>query len=156
MANQTHTTTYTYTTYPSCIRVEDLGSCILGLLAGSGDAITSAYDTFGELASVSNSLGQTISYSNYNARGQAQHIVGANGEVTDITYDARGRVANVRTYPNGSAADTAYTYDGSGLPTQITEPDGSTTHYVYDDTRHLTNVIHDAPNTLAGGAVQEV
>jgi RHS repeat-associated protein len=145
--NQTHTTTYTYTTYPSGITQS---ITVDGPLPGTGDAVTSNFSSSGDLTSVTNSLSQTVSYTTYNGLGEPGHVVGVNGATVDYSYDTQGRMVDVRTYPNGVAADTTYTYDGSGLLTAITTPDGVTENSVYDGMRHLI-----AATTNSGTVQQE-
>jgi RHS repeat-associated protein len=127
--NQTRTTTYTYTKYANGM----LASVTVdGPLSGTGDAVTTSYDSQGNLISVQNSLGHTTTYSNFNGLGQAGRVTGDNGNITDYTYDARGRSTLVRTYPNGStAADTSYAYDADGRLKTVTTPDGQVKTYLY-------------------------
>src|SRR5690606_15234415 len=51
---------------------------------------------------------------------------------TEYTYDARGRVIRVRTRFNGVAAATHYAYNGLGLQSRVTAPDGQSGAYQYD------------------------
>lgn len=147
--NQVHTTTYSYTTYANGI-INTLTKD--GPLAGTGDAIVSTYSASGDLVSVQNSLGQTITYSTYNGLGEPGRIVGINGAITDYTYDAQGRTVNVRTYPNGVAADLASGYDALGLLATITSPDGVVKHFAYDVTRRVIKTWSDANGTVSNGA----
>lgn len=137
VANQTRTTTYTYATYASGITKT---LTVDGPLPGAGDAIVYNFNSLGDLTSTVNGLGQTVSYSAYNALGEPGHIVGANGAVADYTYDAQGRLINERTYPNGVAADTVHTYGGSNLLTAATSKDGVTRNFTYDEARHVIAV----------------
>ena len=127
--NQTRTTTYTYTKHANGM----LASVTVdGPLSGTGDAVTTSYDNQGNLISVQNSLGHATTYSNFDGLGQPGRVVGVNGDVTDYTYDARGRTTLVRTYPNGSsAADTSYTYDSDGRLKTVNTPDGQTQTLLY-------------------------
>jgi RHS repeat-associated protein len=152
VVNQTRTTTYAYTTYPNGITSS---MTVDGPLAGTGDAIVSTYSSSGDLVSVQNSLGQSVSYSSYNGLGQTGHVAGVNGDITDYTYDGRSRVTNVRRYPNGVAADTGYTYNGSGLLTAVTTPDGLIQNFAYDATRHLSNTTRATSGTISGGGQTE-
>lgn len=154
VANQTHTTTYTYTTYTSgitkSIKVD-------GPLLGTGDAVTSNFSSSGDLTSVVNSLGQTVTYSTYNGLGEPGHVVGVNGAATDYTYDAQGRVINVRTYPNGVAANVAYGYEStSGLLLSIGTPDRDVHYYGYDITRRLDQTRSLTGGTVTGGSTVQV
>jgi RHS repeat-associated protein len=151
VANQTHTTTYAYTTYASGI-VQSM--TVDGPLPGTGDAVVSNFSSSGDLTSVQNSLGQTTNYSTYDGLGQPGHVVGVNGAVTDYTYDAQGRLTLARTYPNGVAADTTYQYD-AGLLISITYPDSHIENYEHSVGRRLVRKWRDGNGTLVGNADQE-
>ncbi len=152
VADQVRTTTYAYTEHANGLVATTV---VDGPLVGTGDAVTYAYSTHGELLNVQNSSGHTVTYSNYNGLGQPGSVVGANGDTTDYTYDARGRMTKVRAYVNGVAADTNYAYDAAGLLASTTTPDGVTTTYTYDAARRLTSEKRNAFGVLAGGATFE-
>ena len=152
VANQTLTTTYAYTDYPNGMTATMVAD---GPVAGSGDALTYSYSSLGDLVAVQNSLGHVVQYANYNGLGLPGRIVGENGETTDYTYDARGRVTKLRQYINGAAADTDYVYGGDGLMAGMTTPDGVTTTYAYDAARRLISEKRNASAVLAGGAAFE-
>lgn len=143
--NQTRDTWITYATYdqagPGGSRMPGMLKSVTvdGPLAGTSDTVTQNYDNQGNLTSVINGLGHATTYSGHNGLGQPGRVTGVNGAITDYTYDARGRVTKVRTYPNGStAADTTYTYLGNGLLDSITRPDGQLHRYQYDVARRVT------------------
>lgn len=103
----------------------------------SANAHTVNYDRLGNLTSVRYASGATTTYSNHNALGQAGRVKGPNGDITDYTYDARGRLTRVRTRFNGVAADTRYAYNGVGLLSRVTLPDGRHIDYKYDAAHRL-------------------
>jgi RHS repeat-associated protein len=152
-AGQTHATNYTYTTNPN----GTLASMVVdGPLTGTGDAVTSTYNSMGDLTSVANSLGQATTYANFNGFGQSQHVVGVNGAATDYTYEGRGAITQIQTYPNGVTADETFTYDGgTGQLTQKVLPDGTIFNYAYDYAGRNIMAEQEAPNTLLGGATQQ-
>ncbi len=134
---QQHIVTYTYTLYSNGMLAtvkED------GPLAGDGDAVTMSFDTAGNLVTVTNSLGHTTTYSNYNAMGMPGTMVDANGARTDKTYDARGRVLSVTSWINGTAYTTQSTLDNRGRVTHIAYPDGDFRDFIYDDNNRLTTI----------------
>jgi RHS repeat-associated protein len=153
IANQTHTTTYTYTNNTTNGMLATM--VVDGPVAGTGDAVTYQYDVMGNLVSVTNSLGQAVTFSLYTAMGRAGQVTGANGDTTAYTYNVRGEVIDVQTFPNGVSVHTAYTYDPTGLMTGVTTPDGVLENYTYDDTRTLTSKFRMANGTISGGADQE-
>jgi RHS repeat-associated protein len=152
VANQSRTTTYNYTKHANGMLAT---ATVDGPLSGSGDAIIVSYDAFGNLVSASNSLGHTTTYANHNGLGQPGRVTGPNGDITDLIYDAQGRVATERRWINGIAADTAYAYNAQGLLVSVTMPDASVTNYEYDSARRLTRTWRAANGTVAGGASKE-
>ncbi|NUO77957.1 MAG: hypothetical protein HOQ32_18335 [Lysobacter sp.] len=125
--NQQRVTTYSYTKHAN------------GLLATmavdgplSADTVTSTYDAFGNLSEVRNGLGHATAYTNYNALGQAGRITGPNGDITEFSYDARGRPIARKTLIAGLAQTTAYAYDGYGRLASVQTPDGRKRFYEYD------------------------
>lgn len=132
---QSRTTTFSYTYHPSGITASKV---VDGPLPGTGDAIAYIYDAQGNLSYVQNSLGHTITYSNYNALGLPGRVVGANGETTDYTYNPRGVVTSVTNDVAGVASTTSYTYATNGLLSSMTMPDGVVESYEYDSARRMT------------------
>lgn len=134
---------YAYTVHPNgmpATRVED------GPVAGNADAITYSFNNQGALIKVANSLGHETVYSGHNGLGLPAKVVGPNGDTVDITYDARGRTTQVRSYPNGAtAADTLYTYHNSGILAKTTMPDGVPIGLNYDSSLRLALLTKGDP-----------
>jgi YD repeat-containing protein len=139
-ANQTLTTTYGYTLYANGM-VQTMTVTHPSLNNSNTDTYT--YDAMGNLTSVANGLGQTTTYSNYNGLGEAGHVVGPNGDVTDYVYDARGRVQTKTTYPNGAAATWTYGYDGFGLLASELTPVGGTTNWNRDAEMRVSSIVRN-------------
>lgn len=140
-ANQSLTTTYGYSLSGNGM-VQAM--TVTRPSPNGSDTVTSKYDALGHLTSVSNGLGQTTTYGNYNGLGLVGHVVGPNGDATDYTYDARGRVVTKTTYPNGTAATWSYTYDGFGLPHTQASPDGQVTTWNRDpSSMRVTSITHN-------------
>lgn len=127
-----------------------------GPVAGTGDVTTTNFDALGNLTSETNALGHQRIYSNHNGLGLPGRVTGINGDITDYTYDLRGRATNVRTYPNGSnPADTTYAYGGDGTLTSTTAPDGTVTSYTYDiGLRPIEKFTGNDPNPSFGSPVE--
>ena len=144
VANQVHSTTFQYSFHaPTTGGVIGLGVLAMERvdfpLAGSSDVATRNYDTSGNLVSESNSAGHQVLYSSHNGLGLPGRVTGINGDITDYTYDARGRTTKVRTYPNGvTPADTTYVYAGNGKIASITAADNVTKSFQYDSALRLT------------------
>lgn len=143
-ANQALATTYTRTLYGNGL-VQTL--TVTSPSGSHAEVVT--YDTLGRVTAVANGLGQATTYSNYNALGKPGTVVGPNGDTTDYTYDARGRIASIVRHPNGVAATWTYAYDGFGLPAGETDPDGKVTTWNRDTTtaRIATIVRNDKDGT---------
>ncbi len=100
------------------------------------------YDTAnGNLLTVTNSLGQTVTFSDYTPQGKPGKITDANGLESVLIYDPRDRVTQVK---KGSAATHWETmtiaYTDYGNIKQVTRPDGTWIKYAYDSAHRLTEV----------------
>lgn len=137
---QTLTTTYTYTLYPNGM-VKTMS--VAHPSPNNSDTDVYTYDALGNLVSQANGLGQTTTYSNYNALGEPGHVVGPNGDVTDFTYDGRGLLMTRTTYPNGSAARWTYGYDQFGLVNNESDPDGQVTTWNRNAEGVLQTITHN-------------
>jgi len=140
MPNQSLTTSYVYTLYGSGT-VEAM--TVTQPSPGGSEHTTYAYDAHGNLTSMTDGLGHATTYSNYNALGEVGKVVGPNGDETDYTYDARGRVATKTTHPNGAAATWTYAYDGFGLLAQVSAPDGEITAWSRDAEKRVKTITHN-------------
>lgn len=111
----------------------------------------------GNLATVTNALGHVTQVTAYDASGRPLTIVDPNGLVTQLTYDARGRLLSKL----ADNEETRYAYDGVGQLTRVTLPDGSTLDYTYDPAHRLTGVSDNAGNAIvytldnAGNRIRE-
>ena len=137
---QALTTSYNYTLYANGM-VHTLS--VTNPSPGSSNTTVSTYDALGNLTSVADGLGHTTTYSNYNGLGEPQQIVGPNGDTTNFNFDARGRVVNKTTHPNGTAAAWSYTYDGFGLQNSVTTPDNEVTNWNRTPEMMVHTVTHN-------------
>jgi len=112
---------------------------INGPLNGAGDTTTYTW-TSGLLTRVTNALGQATQITAHDPHGLPQTVVDPNGAVTDMAYDARGRLTSVIRRAASGDATTSFTYDAAGLLTRMTLPDGSYLDYSYDAAHRLTAV----------------
>ena len=141
--NQSLTTTYTYALYGDGM-VQTM--TVTQPSPNGSDHTTYAYDTHGNLTSVTDGLGHVAVYSNYNALGEVGKVVGPNGDETDYTYDARGRVATKTTHPNGTTATWSFTYDGFGLLAKVSAPDGEVDTWARDAEQRVKTITHNDMN----------
>lgn len=143
---QQRVTNYSYTYHSNGMLATEK---VDGPISGSSDAVTRSYDALGNLISVKNGLGHEVKYQNHTGIGHPRRIIGVNGDITDYAYDARGRVTQVRTYPNESTAfQVSYTYNSAGLLYTTEFSDGRMYYYSYDSARRLVNVYEVFGNKI--------
>ncbi|MGH7603207.1 MAG: hypothetical protein ACRENK_04320 [Gemmatimonadaceae bacterium] len=99
----------------------------------------------GNVATITNALGQVTNITAYNLHGQPLTIVDPNGLTTTLAYDPRQRLTS-RTV--GTEA-TAYEYDSVGQLTKITLPDSSYLTYSYDAAHRMTGMQDNLGNHIA-------
>ncbi|MBT2117486.1 DUF2778 domain-containing protein [Dyella sp. LX-66] len=148
------------TTYTYCTAVDAVQCPLVGLmLSATGPrtdiAQTTTYQYYltdgtlwqhGDLKSVTNALGQVITFAAYDKNGRPTRTVDPNGVITDLTYKPRGWLLSrtVRANANGSAsakdAVTQYGYSNAGNVTTVTDPDNDTITYGYDPAHRLTMI----------------
>jgi RHS repeat-associated protein len=78
----------------------------------------------------------------YNARGQALTVTNANNEVTSFTYNANGYLTGVDGPLPGTGDTTSFTYDANGRPRTVTGPDGYALTYDYDAFDRVTKITY--------------
>ncbi|KGQ18732.1 RHS-repeat-containing protein [Lysobacter dokdonensis DS-58] len=138
---ETRTTTYRYIRHPN------------GLLASAtadgpllNDEVTSTFNAQGDLVRVENGVGHATTYANHDALGQPGRVTGPNGDVTDYTYDARGRVVSATRIVAGVPQITHYTFHASGLPASVRTPDGRELRWIHDAARRTTEEYEREPD----------
>ena len=99
----------------------------------------------GNLDTVTDAAGNVTRYGNYDPHGRAQSMTDANGLVTAMTYDARGRLKT----SSAGGETTAYDYDGAGNLEKLTLPDGTFLRYGYDAAQRLTSITDSLGNSVA-------
>jgi YD repeat-containing protein len=110
-------------------------------------ATSYAYDSQGNLTSLTNAAGQTMTLANYDANGRVGRITDPNGVITDLSYTVRGWLSSKTVTAPGVSEVTSYAYDGIGELKQVTLPDGTTVNYTYDEARRLTDITDSLGNT---------
>ena len=88
-------------------------------------------------------------FTRYDNSGRLLSMTDPNGVVTNMTYDARGRL-NTRTIAagTGSEATTGFTYDNVGNVTGITLANRNTLTYTYDAANRLTRMTDRQGNYI--------
>jgi YD repeat-containing protein len=150
------TWTYTYT-YSSVVPGHVVRLVVDGPRTDVADQTTYDWDEQGNLASITNALGDVTTLPFYDEHGRLRAIIDPNGLGTMLTYDPRGRLLS-RTE---GAEVTHYAYDAVGQLTGVTMPDGSTLTYTYDGAHRLIAIQDSLGNRIAytldasGNRIQE-
>ena len=100
----------------------------------------------GRLNSITNALGQTTQYGNYDANGNVGTITDPNGVVTAKTYDQRNRILTSTNQTNNAV--TQYSYDAHGNLSSITYPEGNSITYTYNLGDRLVEVRDNLNNKI--------
>jgi YD repeat-containing protein len=149
---RTWTTTYTYGAVPGVLvqKVED------GPRTDVADVTTTDYypadascagghlGCRGQLQQVTDALDHTTRLTRYNAHGQVEELIDANGLMTTLAYDARQRLLSL----DSGGETTTYSYDPAGLVTRVTRPDGAYLAYTYDAAHRLIQIQDNFGNTV--------
>jgi RHS repeat-associated protein len=114
---------------------------------GTTDAVSNAYDGFGQLSSTTTTMGgvsRQVSYL-YDANGNRQRIT--HPDLTYFTFDSDGldRMSAVRA--SGGTALVSIAYDKLGRRLAMTRSSGAGTSYAYDGASRLTSLGQDLANT---------
>jgi len=156
LSNTTRTWTYTYTTAADNT-LAALLKTVDGPRTDVADITSYTYNPNGDLASVTNALGQVTSLTSYDPNGRPLTIVDPNGLTTTLAYTPRGWLSS-RTV---GVETTSYVYDGVGQLTQVSLPDSSSITYTYDAAHRLTDITDTLGNRIhytldnIGNRVQE-
>ena len=98
----------------------------------------------GQIATVTNALGQVTTYNTYNIAGQPLTITDPNGVLTMLTYDLRQRLIS----RSVGGETTGFEYWLTGLLKKVTLPDGSFVNYGYDNAHRLTSLTDSEGNSI--------
>jgi RHS repeat-associated protein len=111
-----------------------------GPLPGTVDRTTTQFDSLGNVTQLINPLGQTITYSNHTALGQPGRVTDANGLVSDVVYDAKGRVTRTTVMAPGGPRITQYAYDARDNMISTTDPSGRVVEARYNLAGEMTQI----------------
>ena len=145
------TTSYTYT-----LRTNRLVQSVSvdGPLPGAADLVTYQYDAQGNLASTTNSLGHTASWSAFNALGLPGQMTDINGRTTRYSWNARGRLLTSKQSSTNGERTSTYTWRADNQLASSTDPTGVTTIYTYDAIGRQTGLYR--PSGLVQGGVDRL
>lgn len=140
------TTAYTYDVHGKVLTID-------GPRTDVADVTTTTYyadddpnaGNRGNVASITNALGQTTHITAYNAFGQPLTIVDPNGLATTLAYDSRMHLSS----RSVGGETTSYGYDPVGQLVLVTLPDTSFLAYTYDGAHRLTGIADNLGNKIA-------
>ncbi len=155
--NVSRTWTYTYNGYGQLLTVDgprtDVAdfttityyTCSAGTGAQCADGATCTTGSpCGQVYSITNALGQTTTFTSYDAYGDPLTVTDPNGIVETFTFDGRQRLKSKQV----ASETTGYAYYPTGLLQTVTRPDGSTFEYTYDGAYRLTQISDGAGNLI--------
>ncbi len=102
------------------------------------------YDDAGQLTQIINALGHETRLSDYDAHGRPGTLMDANGRITQLNYDARGRLVQSRS----GDETTTYDYDSNGNLRQVSDANGATLNYDYDQAHRLVRIEDGEGNSM--------
>ncbi|MEO8017122.1 MAG: RHS repeat-associated core domain-containing protein [Pseudomonadota bacterium] len=149
--NVARTWTYTYNAFGQVL-TED------GPRTDASDVTTYTYyncstgSQCGQVNTITNALGHTVTYNSYNAHGQPTQSTDMNGLTMTLGYDLRQRLTDRclgSTLPGCASGElTHLDYWPTGLLKKVTNPDGSFVEYTYDAAHRLTQIQDGALNKI--------
>jgi YD repeat-containing protein len=104
---------------------------------------TTTNHTTGDLQSITNNLGQVLTFNIYDKNGRALQFTDPNGLATAITYDYRGNVLSRQV----GVLRTGYIYDAAGQLKTVQSPDGTSTTLTYDLAHRVSTITDNAGNS---------
>jgi RHS repeat-associated protein len=112
----------------------------VALPGGAAGITTNAYDSTGNLISVTNPAGHVTTWSNHNGLGLPGRMTDANGTVTDYAYDAKSNLTSATQLLPGGNRTTTYVYNNNRQVTDIVHPSGAVSRYRYTASGRLAYV----------------
>ena len=114
------------------------------------DRTTYTYDAAGNMATLTNAVGQVTTFNTYDANGRLTLMTDPNGSTTAMTYASRGwLLTSVVTAAGSSESQTTrFGYDGVGQMTSVTLPNSNTITYRYDDAHRLVQITDTPGNSI--------
>lgn len=131
-ASETHTVVTTFDARHRVIGVD-------GPRTDVSDVSSTTHHADGRIHTMTNAAGLTTTFDDYDTYGNARRVIDANGVVTALVTDARGRVtqSTIEAVAGEAGESTAYTttttYDGRDRLTRTTAPRGNSVAYEYED-----------------------
>lgn len=137
------TWTYTYNTYGQVLSANGPRTDLADTTTYTYYPDTTAAWTRGDLKSVTNALGHTWSYTQYDKAGRLLAATDPNGTAYTFTYTPRGWLKT----RSIAGQTTTYDYTPWGGLARVTLPDASYTAYTWDPAHRLTDISDSLGNT---------
>lgn len=154
-------TTLNYNSYGQITSIDGPRGDVNDLTTFTYHSCTSGAEC-GRLATVTNALNQVTTYQAYDGAGRVTSLTDAVGLLTQLTYDALGRIIEIKqTSPNGVVRTTDYSYNTIGKLASVATPAGTTLTYSYDNAHNLSTVTDNLGNSikykydLSGNLIEE-
>jgi YD repeat-containing protein len=149
LQNSTRTWTYTYNSLGQVLSADGPRTDVVDKTTYTYYLATDAnVGNRGNLATVTNALGQVTTLSNYDANSRVGTITAANGVITSLLYTPRGWLKTLTVTGGTLIETTQYTYTPGGLLSTVTQPDGSILTYGYDNAHRLTTITDSLNNKI--------
>lgn len=137
VTGEVRTTRYTYDQYGHVLTSD-------GPREDVNDTYHYAYNSLGDLTSITNPLGHVSSISLHDTDGRPLTFVDSNGIATKLTYNTRGKLIKIDT----AGRITQFVYDNAGLLTSTSLPNGTQIQYEYDDAHRLVAIQDGQANRI--------
>lgn len=130
-------TVYAYAYYSN----GGIASVTSTVVAPEGNSATVMnFDTLGNRTSVTDALGQTSNWSQFDGMGRPGRLVDANGLTTDYVYAPNGNLMSATVRLATGDRTTVYAYNNARQVTDITYSSGVVARYRYTDSLRLARV----------------
>lgn len=116
--------------------------------ASTAITTTMTYNGFGQLLTVTDGLGKTVTTNAYDAQGNLKSTMDALGHATTFAYNPDG---SLKIKTDAKSNPTGYAYDSNGAPgnlTQVTDASGHATMFAYDGDGNKTGQSTTRTNAL--------
>lgn len=110
---------------------------------------TTGTHSAGDLATVTNAVGEVTEYLEYSPDGMATQIQRPNGQVVNLIYGPRQRLSEITIQESsGRMERSQYEYDAAGNLVRVQAPDDSFFTYGYDDAHRLIDMRDSSGSRL--------
>lgn len=142
--SQSRMWTYTYNTHGQVLTIDGPRTDVTDVTTYTYHECSSGSGC-GQVATVTDAVGNTTSFLTYNAHGQPLSITDPNNVAITLTYDSRQRL----TSRDFSGELTSFTYYVTGMLKRATLPDNSYLEYTYDTAHRLIGVEDGEGNKIS-------